>query len=261
MEWGKIKTILICIFAVVNIFLLYVYFGDAYTGKSINSDMIENTVKILNENNIDVDENIIPKTYENVKVCSVENKFKDINSMLEYIWKSCGEDIIYGFNKNNVVVTNNTFECELDLSKDNGITEKNVEKELEKCGLLDFGKYTKSNSGNSIFFYTEYEGMSFFDSYIRVDFKNGKIAKIYGTNWLFDKVYEENMAKSISPVEILVDFASEYSGSSVKITDMQSGYYIGERSATVKATASPVWEISLSDGNKYYYDIRTGNKY
>lgn len=261
MEWGKIKSILICIFAVVNIFLLYVYFGDAYTGKSIDSDMILNAVKIINENNIDIEEDIIPKTYENARICTVENKFKDANDILEYIWNEYGENVIFGFNKNNVKIKNNTFECELDISKNNEITKNNIERELEKCGLLNFGKYSKSFVDNSMFFYMEYEGMSFFDSYIRVDFKDDKPVMIYGTNWLFDKVYEDSTAKSISPIEILVDFASEYSGNKVEITGMQSGYYIGERNATVKVTATPVWEIRLSDGEKYYYDMRTGNRY
>lgn len=261
MEWGKLKTILICIFAVVNVFLLYIYFGDAYTGKSIDSDMIANAVKILGENNIDIDESIIPKTYENARICSVENKFENAEEMLEYIWEDYGEDIIFGFNKSSVKINGNAFECETELSKKDEITKDNVERELEKCGLLNFGKYTKVFDGDSIFFYAEYEGMSFFDSYIRVDFKNDKLVRIYGINCLFDKVYEENTAKTISPVEILVDFASGYGGNKVEVTDMSFGYYIGERNGIVKVTAAPVWEISLSDGSKYCYDMRTGNKY
>ena len=40
---------------------------------------------------------------------------------------------------------------------------------------------------------------------------------------------------------------------------MTAGYFIGERNETVRATASPVWEISTSDGDKCYYDMRNGD--
>ena len=52
MEWSKIKTILIWIFAAVNIFLFAIFFKGMYSGTELSDEVVENTVNVLSKNNV-----------------------------------------------------------------------------------------------------------------------------------------------------------------------------------------------------------------
>ena len=251
MDWSKIKTVLIWIFAFVNLFLLSVYFVGTFTSKTLDEDVILGTVEILRQNNIEIDKETVPKNLDNVKICSVENKFADVKSMLETACNSSDEGFL---NTENIEINGENFVCKLKLDK-----EIRPEKLIKKSGLLSNGDYKKVEKDGEVYYYLSFENKVFFDSYIKVK-SDGKNVEIYGKNWLGDKVSQESVAKIVSPAEILINFSTQYNGEkNVKINSMTAGYFIGERNETVRATASPVWEISTSDGDKCYYDMRNGD--
>ena len=133
-------------------------------------------------------------------------------------------------------------------------------KAIEKTGLLGDVDYSLRESDGYVYFYLKHGNMVFFDSYIRVKCTNKGIQEIYGNNWYCDKVTEGSMAKTVSPAQILIDFAVRMKYTQkVTITKVEAGYYIGNRDETVRVTAFPVWEITLSDGGVYYYDRRNGD--
>ena len=47
MEWSKIKTILIWLFSIVNLFLIIVYLNSVYLENNLSDDVILNTVEVL----------------------------------------------------------------------------------------------------------------------------------------------------------------------------------------------------------------------
>lgn len=262
MEWGRIKNILICVFIFVNLFLFSVYFKSMYTGKSVDSDIIADTVDILKQNNIDIDKDIIPVSYENVKICSVENRFANIKEMLEYVWENNDKEDGSFFSRENTEFRGNSFVCKVDLddNENMGNPEKYAEKKLRNAGLLSSGNYKMVEKDGYVYFYLRFEDKVFFDSYIRVSISPLGIEEIYGVNWLGDNISEEGVAKTVSPAEILINFSSSRNfTNTISVECMTYGYYTGERTETVRVTASPVWEITVSDGSKYYYDMRNGD--
>lgn len=251
MDWSKIKTVLIWIFAFVNLFLLSIYFDVTFTSKTLEEDVITGTVEILRQNNITIDKETVPKNLDNVKICSVENKFADIKEMLETVSNSSGNNLL---NSENLEIVGENFVCNLKLDK-----EIKPEKLIKESGLISYGDYKKVEKDKEVYFYLSFENKVFFDSYIKVK-SDGKNVEICGKNWLGDKVSQESVAKIVSPAEILINFSTQYDGEkAIKVNSMTAGYFIGSRNETVRATASPVWEISTSDGEKYYYDMRNGD--
>ncbi len=264
MEWGRIKTIFIIIFAIVNVFLLSVYLKSQYKSDDIDSSLISDTVKVLAENNIKIDEKIIPKTIETVKIFTIENSYSDATTMLESIREIAKNNDVDWFNEHIAKATNDTnFSC--DIKKSSTIIDDEnqleyVRDKLEDIGILTSGKYVTVKGEGWESYYLAYNDTVIFDSYIKIKEEKGKVVKIFGKNWLGNKITEGSITKTISPIEVLLDISSRYDGKKeIKIESITVGYYAGNRSQAVKVTASPVWEIKLSNGECRYYDMRNGN--
>ncbi|MBR5518885.1 MAG: two-component system regulatory protein YycI [Clostridia bacterium] len=260
MEWSKIKTILIWIFVIVNIFLFSMYFRDMYAGNEISDDVVSDTITVLAKNNVEITEDVMPRDLTDVKIFNVEKKYNSISELIENVKKtSSGNGIAY-FNDENVSVRGRNFTCTVNSNGNVSDTEDHAEEELEKTGLLSDVDYSVRKSGEYVYFYLKHDNMIFFDSYIRVKCTNKGIQEIYGNNWYCDKITEGSMAQTISPAQVLIDFAVQMQfEQKVKITKVEAGYYIGNREESVRVTAFPVWEISVSDGSVYYYDRRNGD--
>ena len=260
MEWSKIKTILIWIFVIVNIFLFSMYFKDMYAGNEISDDVVADTISVLAKNNVEITEDVIPKDYSDVKIYSVENKYNTIEAMIENAKKISKENGVSYLNDDNISIKGKNFTCTVISNEDVSDRADYAEEELEKTGLLDDVTYNVKESGEYVYFYLKHDNMAFFDSYIRVKCTDKGIQEIYGNNWYCDKITEGSMAQTISPAQILIDFAVQTKfEQKVKITKVEAGYYIGDRDGTVRVTAFPVWEITMSDGSVYYYDRRNGD--
>lgn len=240
MEWSRIKTILIWVFAIVNIFLLSIYFKETSSGNIISEDVVTSTVEILKQSNVTVDKDVIPRRYENVKICSVENKYSNINQMLGGV----------GIDDSKATVMGDCFWYIAETDEDaDGVLER----------FLTSG-YKKTEEEDGEYYYLSFENKVFFDSFICVRNKDGK-TEISGKNWLGDRFSDEGVSKIVSPAEILIDFAAEYGGrEEISIKDITAGYYIGERLENVRVTAAPVWKITVSGGEEYYFDMRNGDK-
>lgn len=260
MEWSKIKTILIWIFVIVNIFLFSMYFNDMYSGNEISDEVVEDTISVLAKNNVVISKDVMPKDCSDVKIYNVENTYSTVSDMLEKVKKTSKENGISYFTDDNISVKGKNFTCKVTSNEDVSDIVDYAEEKIKKTGLLGDVDYSLRESNGYVYFYLKYGNMVFFDSYIRVKCTNKGIQEIYGNNWYCDKVTEGSMAKTVSPAQILIDFAVEMKyPKKVTITKVEAGYYIGNRDETVRVTAFPVWEITLSDGGIYYYDRRNGD--
>lgn len=239
MDWSRIKTILIWVFAVVNVFLLTIYFNEANTGKTLGDDVLTSTVEILKQNNITVDKEVIPKSFENVKVCSVENQYASIGDMLSGA----------GINSKKTTIDGNGFLYVAD----------NTEEALAVLDKLALSGYKKEEINGTEYYFLTYENKMVFDSFLWIKEAGGKV-EVGGKNWMGDRVVGESVVEIVSPAEILIDFSSQYDGTKeIEIQSITAGFYVGERTGAVKTTASPVWKIMLSDGQGFYYDMRNGD--
>ena len=260
MEWSRIKTILIWIFASVNIFLFVIFFKGMYSGTELSDEVIENTVNVLSKNNVIISKDIVPKTLSNARICNVENKYSSVSDMLDYARRVCSKNDVAYLDEENTKIRGNNFTCTVNSDVNISKPSSYAKSEMKKTGLLDNIEYIAEEKNGYVYFYLKYDNKIFYDCYLRVMCTKKGIQEIYGHNWLGDTITEGGMAETVSPAEILIDFAVQGKYSEpVKITDVEAGYYIGNREETVRVTAFPVWEITLSDGSVFYYDMRNGD--
>lgn len=260
MEWGRIKTILIWVFTFVNIFLFVVFFKGIYSGTELSDEVVTDTITVLSKNNVRISRDEVPKTLADVKICSVENKHSSASSMLEYARNFSAQKGVSYLAEENTVIDGNVFTCTVNSNKSVTNILEHTKSEMRKTGLLEGIQYTTEEKNGYIYFHPEYDSKIFYDCYLRVKCTNSGIQEIYGHNWLGDTINEGGMAKTVSPAEILIDFAIQMDYKEpVTIINIESGYYVGDRTETVRVTASPVWEIIVSDGRVFYYDMRNGD--
>ena len=260
MEWSKIKTILIWLFAMVNIFLFIIFFKGTSSGTNISNETIENTIAILSKNNVAITKDLMPRSYSNAKICNVENKYNAVSAMLDNARKVSAQEGVDYLSEENTKSRGNTFTCTVNSDTEVYNAEKYAKKEIKKTGLLQDVQYTAEEKNGYVFFYLKYNNQIFYDCYIRVKCTETGIKEIYGHNWLGDSITEGGMAETVSPAEILIDFAIQMKYSEpITVKSVNSGYYIGDRDETVRVTAFPVWEITMSDGNVFYFDMRNGD--
>lgn len=260
MEWSKIKTILICIFTAINIFLFVMFFKGIYTDTTLGEEVLKSTADILLQNNVKIEQSEIPKIHSNVKICTVENKYKSVDLMLAEAKKvSAGNGINY-LKEENTEIKGDSFTCTVNSAESVSKPVNYAKKMMKKTGLLDDVDYYTREEGGYLYFYLKFSDKIFYDSYLRVKADEKGIQEIYGHNWLGDSVIEGGVTESISPAEVLINFAVNGKfESAVTVSSVESGYYIGERNETVRVTAFPVWEIRLDNGARYYYDMRNGD--
>lgn len=260
MEWSKIKTILIWVFASVNIFLFTMYFKGIYSGNNLSNEVIENTINILADNNVVITKDVVPKSHSNARVCNVENKYTSVSEMLDDARANSEPEGMVYLSEKNVKIRGNTFTCKVNSDTKVSDTEKYAKKEMKKTGLLKDVQYTVKEKNGYVYFYLSFDNKIFYDCYIRVKCTDRGIQEIYGHNWLGNSITEGGMAETVSPAEILINFAVQMKyPKQVTIESVEAGYYIGDRDETVMVTAFPVWEIKVSDGKVYYYDMRNGD--
>ena len=65
MNWERIKSFLIVLFIVINIFLIVFMFGSVRKSTSVTDAVVKDTVGLLKANKITVDEDIIPLSVNN----------------------------------------------------------------------------------------------------------------------------------------------------------------------------------------------------
>ena len=77
MSWKNIKTFLIVLFVVINIYLIYSQYGFSFksSGSSyVNKDTLNDTIGIIEKNyNISLDKTIIPSKLKKLGIIDVTN--------------------------------------------------------------------------------------------------------------------------------------------------------------------------------------------
>lgn len=260
MEWSRIKTILIWLFTAVNIFLFATYFKGIYSGTDLSDEVVKNTITVLSQNNVVISEGVMPKTHSNAKICNVENRYSSVSVMLEDARNVSAQKGISYLAEENTKIRGNTFTCTVNAAGNVSNPAKHVKSEMKKTGLLNDVEYTTEEKDGYVYFYLKYDNKIFYDCYIRVKCTDKGIQEIYGHNWLGDTITEGGMAETVSPAELLIDFSVQMGyKEQVTVKSVEAGYYVGDRAETVRVTAFPVWEITVSDGGVFYYDMRNGD--
>ena len=254
MEWSRVKSILICMFAVVNVFLLFTYVKGTSPGNFISDTTVDNTVEILRNNGVTIDKNIIPVNTDTVRMFDFENKYASAADVLPQA----------------ALIDSDSFEYILPEKAHEGLSEKEAEMyaeiELKNLGLLPEFKYitdvhTKEQGGYTVTLYPSYEKKKVVDVKLVFEILDNGMAVITGHNWLQDRITNSGVIGATPVTEVLIKFAVDGDRQQCEITDIDIAYYIGSRAGkNIKITALPVWALHTADGETFYYDVRNAEE-
>ncbi len=261
MNLGKVKTFLIVLFLGINVYLVISNFIS--TRFFIDSKTITNTVEILDENGITVDEKLIKKSVINLKNIDTNN--------IVYT------DSFKKANKKDVFeVKNDVFSCKIkskDISKKNERTvKKEVKNFLKDFGFvtkhMKFGKVHKNTDGDNFFDIECYvNGYQIFDSKIRVIIYDNEFS-LKGTWYEPISDNTDSSARSRNTVyvtSVLISMAHNediIKNTPFKVVSVDYGYLAGTsygEGAHVTTSALPYYRIKDNKDNLYYYDAKNGS--
>lgn len=144
MNWSKIKNIMIVLLVAINLFLLgdlaYINYGSSRLSKNVRDSF----VKVLAENNIEIDKKLVPKSYETRDGISVEfysiDQLRDIFLKEKVIFVSDGQNIIASTDDKKLVITGSKFEFTTLHPAAESSGQKIIDR-LEKIGLWVEGAF------------------------------------------------------------------------------------------------------------------------
>ncbi|MBO7289659.1 MAG: hypothetical protein J6V03_06700 [Clostridia bacterium] len=262
MSWKNIKTFLIVLFLIINVYLVYSQYGFGFksSGASyINKDTLNDAIGIIEKNhNVKLDKSIIPSKVKKLGIIDVTNiiytdEFK--NSKYTFETNGAGfkthiETQTYSYYEENA---KNQF---VKILSDIGIEKPSFNVEVKKT---DEGLVCEA--------YGLIEPYKIFNGKIKAIFTPRKI-NLFG-NWY---IAEEGILKKHKPKEdmadiptVIIDVSSrcvKSDGTQTCITEFEYGYFVSsydEQSASKTSSAIPCYMIKTDDGIKYYYDSLNGN--
>ncbi len=245
MNWKNIKTFLIILFLLVNIYLIFLS-ANHNKASMISDDSINEAINLLENNNIKIDKNIIPRNSEN-------------NNPVHLT------DIYFStlFPAQSIEQTENETKITLNYhGSDNLTNNKKVLQTLKSYGI-DVDEITVSVNQNGLYVTSRYNGIPIFNNMMKVDFSEDKI--ILTGNWYQAK--NSYMWKQTIPsyaISALISFIScPYRNKQITttITDICYGYYAqtDNQSTDIKTiSTSPCYRLTTDDGMMYYYSVIEG---
>jgi len=263
MSWKNIKTFLIILFLIINIYLIYSQYGFDFKSSNasyVNKDTLNDSVSIIKNNyNVNIDKNIIPEKLNKLSIIDVTNiiytdKFK--NSAFKFETSGSGfnahiETETYSYNEANA---KSQF---AGILNNMGIDKSSYIIDVKKT---DEGLVCKAKA--------RIKPYDIFNTGIKAVFAPKKI-NLSGTWYIAEEgILEKNkkkddMADIPSVLIDLADWSSKSEGSPKTITGFSYGYYVSsydENSASKTSSAIPCYMLTTDEGLKYYYDSLNGKR-
>lgn len=261
MSWKNIKTFLILLFSLINIYLIFSTNGFVFRKQNttyIDKTTIENTVNIVKNNyNITVDASIIPKSVNNLRNTDVTNIiYTDKFSKSQYNFKTKGGTF-------ETTIKTGTFS----YNEDNAKTQ--IKDVLKTLGIEE-NTYTlniyKTDEGLVCVADEVFSPHRIFNGKIKAVFMPSEIS-VQGA-WYVPQSKDTRNLKSSSKMaditSVIIDMAEKCAksdGSEVEITNIEFGYYVSsydENVVSKSSSAIPCYILKTDDGSKYYYDALNG---
>ena len=271
MNFAKAKTILICIFIFVNIFLLVIYNLFFQTEKSIKPSV---AVEVLKNNNIKIEESMIKVSEEALNGVEIENFAVNEGKLAKLF---LGDK--FNNPKNHYYTTEGETLTISDLSVDYKILEPK-DKAYKDISTLSAGNKTLktlvkkgfdksvlevsnvSFAGNSSYFITlsyRYNDYPIFNNHLYATVTNKGISTVKGTVISFKEL--KNVKYAITPASNILlelplnnDLKNEFKNPTV--TAIRLGYYLPMGKTEASIYAIPAYEIEIDRKKIYYYDAR-----
>jgi len=240
-NWEKLKTFLIVLFAVLNVFLIAFTLVQNSKYSVISDETVSDTVKILKSKNINISADKIDRKQVGLNVISLKN------AVVSHNFPS-------GFTRED----EKTFSAETSGSLN---SEGDVKRVLSSVGIN--GDTEIILNEKSAVVNLKVSGFPVFDVSLTLTEQNGKV-KISGSWYSAESKPKKSSDKSdiVSLTGILIDFSNiaQFDGE-ISVDKIELGYYISESNRLLErlnVTAAPCWKISSSDGKCYYFNARNG---
>ena len=102
MEWSRVKSILICVFVVVNLVLLKVYIDGNNSQITVDEATLQSTAKVLAGKNILVYTTLIPDKVSDVSIFNITNKYKTVSDFAAVLYENAKKEGIDYFNPDSI---------------------------------------------------------------------------------------------------------------------------------------------------------------
>jgi hypothetical protein len=265
MEWSKAKSILIFLFAALNIFLLFTIIRSASHGRP-GADYIRHVESLLESKNIRI-ECRIPSYNADSGSVVYSDHVMDMNRVVEYflghgavktsdgeqVWQNEGRVLEIGNNK--IIFKDSSPNEAIDI-EDRDAVEGLLKKTLQGLGTKQNGYvpdiWHEQDGRLYIRYIKKYKGHLLFDIYADFIISPGGIE--------YAAIIPGEVGHTLAEGEILSAWhilaLSKIQENSV-IADMSFGY---KRINEGELYDSPVWRIRLSDGTDLFFDAYTGEE-
>lgn len=270
MYWYKVKTLLIGLFAAINIFLIVFIVNGKIQQSVYERNETKALLEVLKINGIEAAESVLPSKSKAVKTAAVENLTPDgeeiakmllgetyeavseENGTIKYVvgdktaWSVGGK---FGYKDNSAIADTN-------LNKDSVNFAKNV-----LSGLGIDTSFTKSEIVEDKIVFTYYfNNLPLFESNLYMKVSDGKVAELGGYIIGINEVDDEK-TEVASPNDALARFLrdAKRGEEKQKIVSLSLGYSVllADSSVHFKNTETiPTYKIVTDKNRVFYYDAR-----
>ncbi len=235
MNWEKVKTFLIVLFIVINLFLMAFMFSSLRSSSSVNKSVVADTVSILNANNIAIDAETIPSSISN------PGSF----------------DVV-------AINVDSSYQSPKTLTESNAVSE--IRKALKVLGVKDFEITPVDGSTYSVMQRTD--GYLIFDSGItaKLNGDNISLSGVWYKQQTKPKAEGYSDGGIVYVTGVLIDFINNPDRDSAlhnEITSIDIGYCVPRYDSGMEhksMPAVPCYSITTAGGTAFLYDA-TGGTY
>ncbi len=245
MNWKNIKTFLIFMFLAVNIFLISLSV-NMHNASKLTDKNIGETLLLLENNNIIIDEQIIPRNaFSNNPIHLTDIYFSELIAE-QNIYRDA-EDVVITFN----------FDTDKEAK-----TEYIILQALKKYGF-DTSNINIKYVNNNYVITSNFNEIPIFNNFMTATKENDKIT-LRGSWYIAKDSYMWQQTSPSYATSALINFIScPYRNTQITsvITNIEYGYYAQSENMTqnIKTiSSSPCYRLTTDDGMMYYYSVNEG---
>ncbi len=244
MNWSKIKTIMICLLIVMNLFIATYIATVTFKNSSVPDSVIASTVEVLKKDGFQCDKSLIPE--KSFILPTLNTSFysaSDLSEMLfgkQVPFRTEDNSLVATVNYSTLTVTENFFTFETSAEADTSHSMRKIKKALKKAGIdMKDSVYDEKERC----FYRMYKGMNLFNMYIKAELdKDGNLCRI-SAQW--PGKMTENEKKNLSFVSSVTKLESFFpAGGTINV--IEGGYslhHIGNENFLFV----PAWRVRVND--------------
>lgn len=266
MAWSKIKTIIIAILLVLNLFLALLVAGQQISAKRYQSNTLRQTVDALSLNGITVADDALPTAMKLSgttfsRSTAVESAMAELLLSGDIINTSSGSMHVYSSVSGNVSFrSNGDFSATLNLDCSQFDSFADHAAALLKEMDVPFWSITADSNRNTVTVIQTVDNAPAFNARLTLTYAHNQLLSMEGKLLLGNSVPDSEPGTSVSIPTALVSFL-EYivdSGTVCRSINRVTSGYLTTTSLSDTIRLTPCWFVETDTAN-YYLDAATGS--